>query len=245
MLLAGGAFLVAGVWVARPYCRFLCPYGVLLKWASLLSREHVAITPAECVACRLCEGACPFGAIRAPAPEHPAERPAAGRRRLAVLLLLLPLLAGFGGWLGGRTHPALSRVHPTVRLDEEVRREELGLTRETTPTIEAFRQTATPTSVLFGEAEALRRRYRFGGIMLGAFVGLLVGGKLVGLSRLQRRTSHEPDRGECLSCGRCFESCPIDHLRRHGSPGRYAELLASLGQPSSGRAAKAGGGGAS
>ncbi|MCA1809080.1 MAG: 4Fe-4S binding protein [Lentisphaerae bacterium] len=65
MLLFGALILAVGLFVARPYCRFLCPYGVLLGLCSRLARRHVTITPAECVQCRLCEDACPFGAIQA------------------------------------------------------------------------------------------------------------------------------------------------------------------------------------
>ncbi|MFN2351177.1 MAG: 4Fe-4S binding protein, partial [Kiritimatiellia bacterium] len=61
MLLFGALILAVGLFVARPYCRFLCPYGVLLGLCSRLARRHVTITPAECVQCRLCEDACPFG----------------------------------------------------------------------------------------------------------------------------------------------------------------------------------------
>jgi len=37
MLIFGGGLLLLGTVVARPYCRFLCPYGVLLGWASACS----------------------------------------------------------------------------------------------------------------------------------------------------------------------------------------------------------------
>jgi polyferredoxin len=63
MLVVGGAVLVLSTFIGRPYCRFLCPYGVLLGWLSRLSWSGVTITPDECVVCRLCEDACPFGAI--------------------------------------------------------------------------------------------------------------------------------------------------------------------------------------
>jgi len=92
-MLTGGALLLVGTVVARPYCRFLCPYGVLLNGLSRFSRRHADITPTECVNCRLCEDACPFGCIRPPTPEKAPEPRAAGRRRLAVLLALLPLHA--------------------------------------------------------------------------------------------------------------------------------------------------------
>jgi NosR/NirI family nitrous oxide reductase transcriptional regulator len=63
MLLLGGAFLVAGMFVGRPYCRYLCPYGPLLAWCTRLARRGVTITPNKELDCGLCTGSCPFGAI--------------------------------------------------------------------------------------------------------------------------------------------------------------------------------------
>jgi len=63
MLILGGAFLVVGMFVGRPYCRFLCPYGVLLDWCTRLARHGVTITPDKELDCGLCTGSCPFGAI--------------------------------------------------------------------------------------------------------------------------------------------------------------------------------------
>ncbi len=64
-----GAFLALCVLVARPYCRYLCPYGVLLGWMSWLSPRQVTITPNECILCKLCEDSCPFDAIVIPSPD--------------------------------------------------------------------------------------------------------------------------------------------------------------------------------
>ena len=55
MIALGVFMLILGTVVARPYCRFLCPYGVLLNWMSRVSKWHVRISPADCINCRLCE----------------------------------------------------------------------------------------------------------------------------------------------------------------------------------------------
>lgn len=73
MLLFGGAVLIIAMFVGRPYCRFLCPYRVLLGVASRFAWRHATITPDECIVCSLCEESCPFGAIRRPTPEAVRE----------------------------------------------------------------------------------------------------------------------------------------------------------------------------
>jgi NosR/NirI family transcriptional regulator, nitrous oxide reductase regulator len=63
MLLIGAAFLVGGMFVGRPYCRYLCPYSVLLSWCSRLARRGVMVTPDKELDCGLCASGCPYGAI--------------------------------------------------------------------------------------------------------------------------------------------------------------------------------------
>lgn len=63
MLAVGGAFLVGGMFIGRPYCRYLCPYGGLLSWTTRLAKRGVTITPDKELDCGLCTEACPYGAI--------------------------------------------------------------------------------------------------------------------------------------------------------------------------------------
>src|ERR1043166_1475579 len=66
MVASGVGLLLLGTFVGRPYCRFLCPYGALLRMSSVLAKLRVRVTPTVCTQCRLCESACPFGAMREP-----------------------------------------------------------------------------------------------------------------------------------------------------------------------------------
>jgi NosR/NirI family nitrous oxide reductase transcriptional regulator len=103
------SFLAISVFVARPYCRFLCPYGVILRNLSRLSKWRVTITPDECIHCRLCEDVCPFGAISKPARELSVAEYAKNKRRLIFFILLGPILGAAGGWLGWAVYPVIAK----------------------------------------------------------------------------------------------------------------------------------------
>jgi len=213
ILILGGCLLIIGVFIGRPYCRFICPYGVILRQLSRLSKWHVTITPEECVRCSLCEDSCPFGAIREPTAEWSARDYSIGKKRLGLLLVLLPVLIFLGGWGGSKLNAVTSRAHATVRLAERVYMEDAGEVEGTTDSSSAFRATGKETKQLYNEASIIRERFRLGGWIFGGFVGLVIGLKLIGLSIRRLRTDYEADRAGCLACGRCFEYCPIEHVR--------------------------------
>jgi len=213
MLILGACFLVAGVFIGRPYCRFLCPYGVILRQLARLSKWRVTITPDECIQCKLCQDSCPFGAIRAPTTEWPVAEYIRGRRRLAVLIILLPALIALSGWGGARFNNVSSRMHPTVRLAERIYLEEAGLVRDITDPSTAFRATGRQINDLYAEASHIRDRFAIGGWILGGFMGFVIALKLTAVSVWRQRTDYEPDRAGCLACGRCFKYCPREHVR--------------------------------
>ena len=213
-VLLGVAFLGIGVLIARPYCRFVCPYGVLLNWTSRLARWHVTITPDECVHCRLCETSCPFNAIKTPTTETGAEPRSSGLRRLAILLLLVPALMLCGAALGVRLSRTLATANATVRLAEQMRSKAAGQIQTASLETDAFESSGTSIEDLFEQEAGVLREFRTASGLVGVFLGLAFGLKLVGLSVKRRRDDYEPDRGRCLSCARCFSYCPKDHAKR-------------------------------
>ncbi|MHB1034798.1 MAG: 4Fe-4S binding protein [Pirellulales bacterium] len=213
MLVLGVAFLLLGLFVGRPYCRFLCPYGAILRLLSKASKWHVSVPPEQCIQCRLCEEACPYGAIQMSTPEQPARDRGPGKRRLAILLVVLPLLVVGGGWVGRSLGVPMSKTHATVQLAERVWQEDQRLVTGRTEASAAFRNTSRPAEQLFDEALDLQKRFTLAGLALGAWVGLVLGVKLIHLSIHRRRTEYEADRTGCVSCGRCFEYCPHEQAR--------------------------------
>jgi NAD-dependent dihydropyrimidine dehydrogenase PreA subunit len=71
----------------------------------------------------------------------------------------------------------------------------------------------TPKEILT-EAARIRHQFAIGGWIFGAWVGLVIGAKLISLSIRRKRTDYEPDRGDCFACARCFEYCPNELVRR-------------------------------
>ncbi|MBN2313537.1 MAG: 4Fe-4S binding protein [Sedimentisphaerales bacterium] len=213
ILILGGCLLLIGVFIGRPYCRFLCPYGVILRHLSRLSKWRVTITPDECIQCKLCEEACPFGAIQKPSSKWPEKEYEVGKKRLAYLLALLPVLIIVGGWSGSSIKAVTARAHETVRLAERIYQEEAGEVEGTTDASSAFRATGKEISTLYEEASNIRAQFGMGGWFFGGFVGLVIGLKLIGLSIWRQRKDYEADRASCLACGRCFEYCPREHVR--------------------------------
>ncbi len=214
-LMLGGAFLVVGIFIGRPYCRFLCPYGILLRHLSRISKWKVKISSDECIQCRLCEDSCPFGAIRQPTGEASGEELARRKKMLAVSIVLLPIIVFAGGLGGARISSLLARAHPDVRLADRIYREESGEVAGTTDQSEAFRSTGDQSIESLYELSAeIQATYHQGSRLLGAFLGLVVAASLIRHTVRRRSREYKADPSDCLACGRCFELCPNERLRR-------------------------------
>ena len=218
MVLSGAALLLLGVFVGRPYCRFLCPYGALLKLGAIVAKWRVRVTPDYCTQCRLVRGVLPVRRDaragsqprgratfdqRPPAPGLAAGALAGAPRRWRLAGLAVQrarVAAPPDGQPGG---PVGARARTLAPKFGALSPDDLALERA--------RQ--TPKEILT-EAAAIRHKFDTGGWIFGAWVGLVIGVKLISLSVRRRRTDYEPDRGDCFACARCFEFCPNELVRR-------------------------------
>ena len=213
IVLFGIVLLLVGVFVARPYCRFMCPFGVLLNWSSRLSKWHATISPDECVECRLCEESCPFDAIITPNKGQVSEERSSGVQRLARLLLLMPVLVLLAGWSVSRLDAVFSRISPDVQLATAFQQNDKIRLKMMAYEVEAFEGSGIKKEELFLRAKAIQERFRIGGWFVGGFIGAVLVIGLIGVSVRRTRMTYEPDRGDCLSCARCFISCPKERQR--------------------------------
>ncbi len=226
MVILGVLTLIVGLFVARPYCRFGCPLGAMLRLLSPLSCKHATITPTQCINCRMCEDICPFNAIEKPTPPVPPRQRFAGKHVLALLLALVPVLVAGGAVLGHNLGGVAAESNATWRLAKDVAADAMARAEGTpsplegnknaTNAVKAFRASGRTMDDLFAEAASIRGRLDVGSAIAGGFIGLVLGLKLVDVSIRRRRVQYEIVRSRCVSCGRCFEVCPVEQLRRQG-----------------------------
>jgi Fe-S oxidoreductase len=63
--------------------------------------------------------------------------------------------------------------------------------------------------ILLEEAATIRQLFYYGGWVLGGFLGLAFGLIFMGKTLYRNRKDYEPDKGNCVSCGRCMDYCPV------------------------------------
>lgn len=208
MMAIGGLLLLIGVFIARPYCRFLCPYGVLLNLVSRISRKHLTITPTTCIDCKLCANSCPFGAINKPSAVRQIENRNTTVKRYISYILIVPIFVGVGAFAGLSFHENLAKVNPKIRLAIELNKPAVpGIP----PSMEitSFRSSGNDLELFYAETQALMKKFYLGGILLGAFLGLVFGLTLVRLSVYKHYVGYTPNKGTCFSCARCIDFCPV------------------------------------
>jgi ferredoxin len=209
MIIFGSLLLIVGIFVNRPYCRYLCPYGVLQNIFSRFSVRHLTITPAECRNCRVCESGCPYDAILQADPAPEKEEPKNSWKGSLIYFLMVPILAGAFAVILYNLAPTLAVVNNNVKLAREIRLEKEKGIKAVSEAAVAFYESSKTENELFEEEQFIIGRFRKGAPWVGIFLGLSLGISLLRLTIRKIRTYFEPDRGRCYSCGKCFTYCPV------------------------------------
>jgi len=211
MIIFGVLLLLAGIFINRPYCRYLCPYGVFLNIFSRFAGKHLTITPAECTNCRLCEeDACPYDAILPSNIDQPVEEPVKSRKRFIAYFLLIPVFAAAGGLILYNAAPALATINRDVQLAREIRAEQERGIEAVSEAASAFKESGQTEEELFANEITIISRFRKASPWAGVFLGLSLGISLFGMTIRKTRTEYKPHQGKCYSCGRCFKYCPVE-----------------------------------
>ena len=206
MVVFGISLLVLSVFVGRPFCRFLCPYGAILGVVSSVATKRVEVTKKPCINCTLCHNACPVDAIREPYANKGGEKRLSGVRRVLLYLILLPLLTVGGGWLLSSQSDTLSIAHRDVYLYTLLQGNDDG---ESVPVeVEAFHEMGRSMADLEASVMSVREHYYHWAWFAGALIGFVLGCKLIRLSVKRTRKTYEIDPSACVACGKCFNYCP-------------------------------------
>jgi len=222
MFLFSGILLLSGVFIARPYCRFLCPYGVLLNWISRFSRRHISITPKECIQCRLCEHSCPYDAIDMPVTTKSPEARPAMVKKMMILTVVIPFLVLAFGFTGSSLHETLASVDSRVKLakevlalsagirpDEKKAGETLQPAAEESFEIKAFKASGKTEAQVYSDASIVLKKFYVSGWLFGGFIGLAFGLMIAGRMVQVYRTDYVTNKARCFSCLRCVDYCPV------------------------------------
>jgi ferredoxin len=204
----GIVLLIMSIFIGRPFCQFLCPYGALLSVFSALSWKKLEMTDKGCINCALCSVSCPVDAIRAPQNSKTKEERRKGVNRIILFAILLPVLTFAGSILVGSQSDALSLAHKDVYLYELLQRQEAQPELEEPLEVETFHALGGDMEELKAKVDDIRSDYQFYAYLIGALISFVIGFKLLKLSLKRGRKTYEIDMARCTLCGKCFNYCP-------------------------------------
>ncbi|MBF0543075.1 MAG: 4Fe-4S binding protein [Candidatus Riflebacteria bacterium] len=208
-----GAFLlILSVFIARPFCRYLCPYSVLLAACSLLTSRKVKVCSDRCVNCQLCRGACPVDAIipgvNTISPDAFPEPREKAISRLKWLLALSPVLIAIGFYSGLRISEPVSRFHPQISVYNKIT---AHLVQD--DDVVAFLINDGNLDLLRKSSLEAMSKIKHAGGIFGIYMSLVFIGAVFAATRRKSNTLHTVEPWNCVSCGRCYEWCPRNRVK--------------------------------
>ncbi|MDR1951661.1 MAG: 4Fe-4S binding protein [Bacteroidales bacterium] len=209
LIMFGVILLFFSIFTGRPFCRFICPYGVILGLFSKISFWQVKITKKECINCDLCHNACPVDAIRPPYENKVKETRSEGVKRILKYAIFLPLMMIAGGFLMSAFSDNFSQMNKDVRLYDMILENEENPQAVQSLDLQAFYgQEEITVEMLSVQVAEIKKDFKIYSRFIGAFFGLVIALTLIGLSTKRTRKLYVIDDTNCVACGRCFSYCP-------------------------------------
>jgi len=182
----------------------------LLNLISRVSRRHLSIANGKCINCKLCENACPFDAIDMPTGLEVKSDNRELVKKLIVYGFITPVLIVLTGWVVSRYHEDFAHVNFKVRLAQEMMNAGQYTDPATIPTeVTTFQASGTAVEALYKEAEFIVHKFHIGSWIIGGFIGLVFGLTLAQLTIYRYRDEYTTNKGNCYSCARCVDYCPV------------------------------------
>ncbi len=194
-------FIILCIFISRPYCKYFCPYSVLLKSASYLSSKKVEITNKGCVSCGLCIGSCPNGAIIIPDGSFANEKKVS---RIKNIILLLPVFLLVGMLIGYAFGLFLYNFHPLLALYADLQN---GVDDFNT---QVYWQNNTSLQYIEEVLAVIKWKMSLTSAICMGIVALLIAWDLIRNAKKRHSNDYEVDKGLCYLCGRCYSSCPVE-----------------------------------
>ena len=208
LIVFGVLLLIISIFTGRPFCRFICPYGAILSLFSRVSFQQVKITKKECINCQLCHNACPVDAIRPPYDNKVKENRLRGVKRILRYLAFLTIMLIAGATVMYMLSDKFSKVNKEVQLYNMVLENEAQPQTIQSLELQAFYSTERTVEELKAQVIIIKKEFRTWGIVVGTFIGLVIGLTLINLSTKRARKFYEIGDAGCVCCGRCFGYCP-------------------------------------
>jgi ferredoxin len=203
-IIYGGLFLLIAMFIARPYCRYLCPYGLILSFASRISRRHITLTSNECNSCGICGSVCPVNSIKPPVNYENLK--AGAQKRLVIFIFPVILAAsGISGYFFGNI---LSAFHPKVKLAREMVLEEKSGAKEFSVDSKAYRDNESDISKIFYESLTIVKIFKIAtAVLFLSLAGIAMFFIYVSTGNAERKR-YMINKFTCVSCMKCTELCP-------------------------------------
>jgi NosR/NirI family transcriptional regulator, nitrous oxide reductase regulator len=203
-IIYSGIFLIISIFIARPYCRYLCPYALILGFVSKISRRHINLAGDECSNCGICDVVCPVNSIEEPV-EYENKKMKSSIRLLIIITPVIIIISGISGYFSGNI---TSAFHPAVKLAREMAIEEKEGKGLYSIDSAEYRNSNGDLSRMFNDSVRIIKIYKIETsvlFILLAFVFLVF---IYFSFKNKSRKVYSVNKFTCLSCMKCIEKCP-------------------------------------